>query len=363
MAKRITFFIARFSRSGVPLAQIRLAKAMRRRGHEVVFVIGYVPDGLGLPIIEGVDVINLGLPRTYKMLVPVYQHIKRRDPEVIFTAEDHLNAIVTTAALLAGSRAKISASSRVTPYDTYSDKLLSKRWVLKQLSKVLRRRIDAHVCVSEDMVKQYEKTFGVDGFQCVYNVVCDCETSARIREPVLDPWITESPVPLVVTAGRLAPEKGFPDLLRAIRILVARTPVRLAILGEGPMRPELEAMIVEQGLTDHVRLLGFQENPLKFFSKARVFVLSSYVEGLPNVLVEAMACGCTPVSTDCPTGPREVLQGGKYGFLVPMRAPHAMAEAIREALNTPTSVPALNEAIAPFTEERVLMRHHELVGV
>jgi len=161
----------------------------------------------------------------------------------------------------------------------------------------------------------------------------------------------------------LAPWKGFADLIRAMRELSRKRRARLVILGDGPLRAELEALIVELGLTDVVSLQGYVENPLKFFSRADVFVLSSHVEGLPNVLVEAMMCGCTPVSTDCPTGPREVLQDGKYGYLVPMRDPAAMASAIEQALDNPISKNLLDEAIRPFEEGAVIERHFEVLGL
>ena len=112
-----------------------------------------------------------------------------------------------------------------------------------------------------------------------------------------------------------------------------------------------------------MRLLGFQSNPLKYFNKADVFVLSSYFEGLPNVLVEAMASGCTVVSTDCPTGPREVLQDGKFGELVPMHDPEAMAEAINRALNNPVPDDMIRQAITPFTEDYIIQQHLKSLGL
>ena len=135
------------------------------------------------------------------------------------------------------------------------------------------------------------------------------------------------------------------------------------ILGDGPLRTELEALIVELDLSKVVSLLGYVENPLKYFARADVFVLSSHVEGLPNVLVEAMMCGCTPVSTDCPTGPREVLQNGKYGYLVPMRDPVAMAAGIVQALDHPIPRDILAEAVRPFEESAVLGRHFDILGI
>jgi glycosyltransferase involved in cell wall biosynthesis len=137
----------------------------------------------------------------------------------------------------------------------------------------------------------------------------------------------------------------------------------LIILGDGPLRTELQNLIESFGLVDTIELLGYVENPLKYFARADVFILSSLVEGMPNVLVEAMMCGCTPVSTDCPTGPRELLQDGKYGYLVPMRDPTAMAAAIESALDHPIPKALLDEAVDPFEENRVIDRHFEVLGL
>jgi glycosyltransferase involved in cell wall biosynthesis len=168
---------------------------------------------------------------------------------------------------------------------------------------------------------------------------------------------------VVVAAGRLAPWKGFADLIRAMQILSRKRDAKLIILGDGPDRSELQALVVELGLSDIVCLLGYVSNPLKYFAHANVFALSSHVEGLPNVLVEAMMCGCTPVATDCPTGPREVLQDGKFGYLVPVQDPKAMAEAIERALDHPVPRSTLLQGIAPFRAAAVLRRHFELLGL
>jgi glycosyltransferase involved in cell wall biosynthesis len=185
----------------------------------------------------------------------------------------------------------------------------------------------------------------------------------KLDEPLEHEWFLRKDCPVLVAAGRLAPWKGFVDLIRAVKILSGRRRVRLLILGDGPQRSELEALIVDLGLLDAVRLQGYVANPLKFFARADVFVLSSHVEGLPNVLVEAMMCGCTPVSTDCLTGPREVLQDGKCGYLVSVRDPVAMAAGIEIALANPIPKSLLLEAVKPFTEQAVIDRHFDILGL
>lgn len=361
MIPRVLFFIARYSHSGVPLAQLRLAKAFQQRGCEVKFVIGFVPDHLTRPPDQGFEIIDLGQPRTFLLFWPVVRLIRQLEPDVIFAAEDHLNAIVTMAVLLARSRAKLSVSSRVTPYDTYSGRPLSKGWVLKFLNPRLWHRADALTCVSKDMVRQYSEIFGATKHQAAYNVIVNSDLHLKKEEHVDHPWLSDSGIPVVVSAGRLAPEKGYPDLIAAMKLVNQQLPARLLVLGEGPMRDTLQSLIAEAGMGDRVQLVGFQSNPYKFFAKCRVFALSSYVEGLPNVLVEAMACGCAVVSTDCPTGPREVLQDGKYGRLVPVHSPQALADAIVQTLGAPPDADALAQAVLPFMEARVVDAHRHML--
>lgn len=358
----MAFFTARYSRSGVPLAQIRLAKSFVRRGYEVDFILGYVPNDLQLPPLKGMNTIVLNRSRVVTMFASIVKYLLTNKPNIIFSAEDHLNVIVLFSAIVTRSQAKISVSSRVTPFDTYSKKLFSKKWFLKYLMTLVQNRADALVCVSKDMVKQYETIFGDTRHQCIYNVVNDEDTETKMTESVAEEWFRDKSIPIIVSAGRLAPEKGLPDLIMAVKELIQTIRVRLLILGEGELRDEFENLIEREKLTNVVKFVGFQDNPLKYYRNADVFVLSSYVEGLPNVLVEAMMCGCTPVSTDCPTGPSEVLQNGKYGYLVPMHNPIAMAAGIKQALENPILPQCLEEGIKEFTEEYVINRYKKILG-
>lgn len=360
---KICVVIPRFTIAGVPLAQLRFACALANGGHDVDLMIGHIEPGYAPPEAPGVSVQVVKKRHVRGMFEPLWRYLRTVKPDVVFSAEDHLNSVVLLAAITSRSKAKISGSSRVTPFDTYSSVPFSKRWVLKQLMRAVMWRADALTCVSKDMVEQYRSVFDSPPHVCVYNIVNDHRSRLKIEEPVEHDWLIRKDCPVLVAAGRLAPWKGFSDLIRAVKVLSVKRRVKLLILGDGPLRSELVALIVELGLEDVVDLLGYVANPLKFFARADAFVLSSHVEGLPNVLVEAMMCGCTPVSTDCPTGPREVLEDGKYGYLVPMRDPVAMAAGIEKALDNPIPRDLLTEAVKPFEEGTVIKRHFEILGL
>lgn len=362
--QRISVLVARFTISGVPLAQLRFARALAEAGHDVDLVIGFVPDGLDVPAVEGVRIIVLDTPKVRQIVAPLRRYLRDARPDMVFAAEDHLTALVLFTAIIARSKAKISGSSRVTPFDTYSNKRFTKRWFLKQIMRALAWRADALTCVSEDMVLQYRQVFKDPPHVAVYNIVDDPTSRERMTEPVEDAWFADRDRPIITAAGSLAPWKGFAELIEAAGMLRDRgRDVRLFIMGEGTERANLEALIDRLDLRDRVRLPGHTPNPLKYFARADVFALSSHVEGMPNVLVEALMAGCTVVSADCPTGPRELLRDGRYGYLVAPSDPVAMADGIEQALDRPIPAASTIEAILPFRQESVLQRHFSLLGL
>lgn len=359
---KITVLTPVFTIAGVPLAQVRFARALAARGHDVTLMIGRIDPAFRFPELGDVKVVDLRRKQVRGMFPDLLRHLRRDRPDVIFSAEDHLTCLLLIAAIVTRSQAKISGSSRVTPFDTYSNRVLSKRWWLKQLMRLVGPRADALTCVSQDMVEQYRQVFDAPPHVCVYNIVDDAQSRERMTMPVDHPW-SDGSTPLLVAAGRLAPWKGFANLIEAMTLGPAAKGARLLILGDGPLRTDLQAQIDRSGLQAAVQLVGYVDNPLPYFSRADVFVLSSLVEGMPNVLVEAMMCGCTPVATDCPTGPRELLQGGRIGRLVRPGDTPALAAAILEALENPADPVLLRDAVQPFNEVAVIDRHFALLGI
>ena len=219
------------------------------------------------------------------------------------------------------------------------------------------------VAVSEGIADDLAATIGVtpERISTVYNPVVTADLRMKMTEPPAHPWLLDGEAPVILAAGRLAPQKDFPTLVKAFARVVRHRPCRLVILGEGKRRDELEALIRELGLDDRVSLPGWTDNPFAFMSRASLFVLSSRHEGLPGVLVQALACGCPCVSTDCPAGPAEILENGRFGPLVPVGDEAALADAMERTLEQPPDIRTLQERADRFSEEKSVTAYEELI--
>ena len=205
-------------------------------------------------------------------------------------------------------------------------------------------RADTLVAVSDGAAKDLGETLGLcrGHVKTIYNPVVFPGLIQMSYEEVPDLQDIQSPI--ILAAGRLAREKDYPTLLKAFSRVLSHGPAKLIILGTGELEAELKAQAVQLGIADHLIMPGFVDNPYAWMRRANVFVLSSAWEGFGNVLVEAMACGTPVVSTDCPSGPAEILEGGKWGRLVPVGDHEALSEAILDELRNPSSSLAVERA-------------------
>jgi glycosyltransferase involved in cell wall biosynthesis len=194
----------------------------------------------------------------------------------------------------------------------------------------------------------------------IYNPT-DPEIEAKAQEPIEHPWFNNSKIPVILCVSRLDPQKDLPTLIRAFSIVRKERPAKLAILGEGSERAKLEALVKELGLEGDVRMPGFVDNPFKFMKRATVFALSSRFEGFGMVIAEALAVGTPVVSTDCPSGPAEILGGGKWGKLVPVGDHEKLAEAILETIENPPDREKLEERGRDFSLDRIGQQYLQLI--
>lgn len=260
-------------------------------------------------------------------LVPL---ILQERPDVVMPVMDVMGVlgVGSVLALPPSKRPKVvpvvQAPPSIAQLDTWIGRKLALpgiRWLYKKADRVIALSRG----VEQDLLSIDP---GMNNIRVINNACID-----ERLEAALEGAVERASPPVVLAAGRLAEQKGYPFLLDAFPAVHARTGAQLWILGEGPDRPKLEAQIAELGLQSVVKLLGFQSDPFQFMRRATVFCLSSIFEGFGNVIVEAMACGAPVVSTDCPYGPNEIITSGEDGLLVPVRDPKALSEALIRVLS------------------------------
>jgi len=237
--------------------------------------------------------------------------------------------------------------------------------MVPSLVRLSYSRANVVVSVSQGVSRDLIGCIGLQGneVRTIYNAIINAELYKLGQEEISHPWFEAQQPPVLLAVGRLSFQKDYTTLIRAFYKVRQQRSVRLLILGEGEERSRLEELVRELGLNEDVKLPGFVHNPYAFMKRASCLVLPSLFEGFGNVLVEALAMGCPVVSTDCPSGPAEILQGGKWGLLVPIGDHEAMAGAILAELeiNRKHSSPILNAYLRRFGLEEVVSQYLEIM--
>jgi glycosyltransferase involved in cell wall biosynthesis len=214
---------------------------------------------------------------------------------------------------------------------------------------------DAIVAISQGVAEDLSSLTGLplERIQVIYNPVVTPKLLEKATEKIAHPWFAPGEPPIILGVGRLTKQKDFPTLIRAFALVRQRYPARLMILGKGEERLSLETLVQRLGLEEEVFFCGFVQNPYSYMAQASVFVLSSAWEGFGNVLVEAMAVGTPVVSTDCKSGPAEILAKGKYGELVAVGDEKGLARAIARTLKQPQNSERLKARSSKFSVEAI----------
>ncbi len=290
-------------------------------------------------------------------------YLRRERPDALLSGGKHVNLIAVWARQLAGVDTRIvisehthlSASLRARPSRSPS--------AFPALARATYRHADAVVGVSEGVADDLEQAFAVprERLHAIPNPVVTPALLRAARQRSAHPWYGGGQPPVILSVAALRPQKDHATLLRAFQLVRCVRPARLVLIGEGAQRRSILARIERMGLRDDVQLTGFVENPLRHMSQASVLALSSIYEGLGNVLIEALLCGCPVVSTDCPSGPSEILERGRLGRLVPVGDPEAMAWALLEVLEKPPSGERGRRRALDYDAGRIALRYKELL--
>lgn len=362
---RIALFFYSLDFGGIERVIVNLAKGFSELGYPVDIVLARKRGEYLLQLPRGINVVDLKAKRLAGCLLPLIKYLRKHRPAVLLSAWHQINLIALWAVKLAGVQTRVV----VTAHGNlgYWLKQLT-NWKDKILPGLIRRFYPyayAIVAVSEGVAHDLAGIMGVppENIQVIYNPVVDEELTRKLTGEITHPWFSESNVPVIISVGRLVPEKDYQTLIRSAAEVRKKRPVRLMILGEGEVRQELEELIKSLGLQQAILLPGFVDNPYPYIRRAAVFVLSSKTEGLPTALIEALACGTPVVATDCPSGPREVLVGGKYGILVAVGNVQAMAEAIVEALESPPNREALLLRAGDYGVAPITQRYLQVMGL
>lgn len=358
----VSCFVAELMPGGAQRAAIKLAAGFAKRGLRVDLVLASKNGQLVDDVEATVRVIDLGAGRVIKAIPALSTYLKREQPRTLISFLTHANV----AAIAARAMARVETSVMVVEQNTVTRVRndLKRDALLPEL--VRRSYPHAHhvVAVSQGVANDLIGNLGIPALRVsvIPNPVVDSELLKSAMDSPNHRWFDDGSVPVFVAAGRLSKQKDFPTLLRAFDKLRQTARARLIIMGEGEERPGLETMIARLGLTDQVALPGYLSNPYAVMSRGSAFVLSSRWEGLPTVLIEAMACGCPVVATDCPSGPREILEDGRYGKLVPTGDADELCRAMQEVLQQRPAASVLKQRARQYSVDHAVEDYLRVLG-
>jgi glycosyltransferase involved in cell wall biosynthesis len=363
-SNHIAIFVKYLSVGGVQKIMVRLANEFADRGYKVDLVLAKGEGPLANDVNPDVRVVALESHRMWWALPNLMRYLRTETPDTLLAAGWQVNVIAAWAKLLSltGFRLVLSVRTSITRQSRNSNVWFAplNPWAVKVFYPVA----DAIHTLSEGVLADLSEVSNAAAQKgtVVYNPVFSQALLAKAREDVSNPWFSQkNDGPILLGVGRLGPQKNFALLIRAFARLEPRRNARLVMLGDGEERGELERITRELNVQERVDFMGFVDNPYKYMANASLLVMSSTFEGFGNVLVEALACGCPVVSTDCPSGPREILEDGKWGHLVPVGDEEALAKAMRTSLNEEHDPERLRQRAMHFSVDEAVDEYLDLL--
>ncbi|MBE3581288.1 MAG: glycosyltransferase [Thermoanaerobacteraceae bacterium] len=362
--KKIGLFLPSLRGGGAERVMVNLARGFAEQGLKVDLVLAKAEGPYLSQLPPDVRVVDLRASRVLASLPGLVCYLKRERPAVLLSAMDHANIVAIWARKIAGVSCRLVVSVHTTLSRATDNASNIRSQFMPRLIRWFYPWTEAVIAVSQGVADDLVKTTGLprELIKVIYNPIITPELIEKAKQRIDHPWFKPGQPPVILSAGRLTKAKDFPTLIHAFAHVRAERPARLMILGEGEERPGLEALVRELGLEDDVSMPGFVDNPYAYMARAAIFVLSSAWEGFGNVLVEAMAVGTPVVSTDCPSGPAEILEGGKWGKLVPVGDVEKLAEAIIENLKRDMSID-IKQRAEDFRLDVILKSYADILNI
>jgi glycosyltransferase involved in cell wall biosynthesis len=358
--RSLTFYIPNLVVGGAEQVTVNIVNGLARRGYDVELVLSHPVGELRSAVTAEVAVTELAQSRI--PIVGIGAHLPRlvsylddAEPTALFAQKTDASVVCLAADRLADAETTVVPTEHLAFATTPAPSVKSR--VVRRLAGQLYPSADRIVAVSQGVADSLVDQLDVqrERVSVLYNPVELDTIRERARDPVEHAWVEDDDVDVVLFVGRHHPQKDLGTWLRAFaRVHETAPDTRAVIAGTGERTEHLQALADRLGMTDVVSFPGYIDNPYRYMDRAGVFLLSSRFEGLPTVLVEAMACGCPVVATDCPSGPREILADGEYGQLVPVGDVTELASAVEEALEDPVDADLLCARADDFAPEVVL---------
>ena len=363
-SQKVAFFLSSLDGGGAERVMLNLAEGFVLAGHPVDLVLGKLQGPYINQIPKGVKVVNLDKSRLMTTVLQLSRYLKAADPSLLISALEDTNIVAILARKLAFS----SAPLIVTVHNYLSHEAANAKQLKRRLVPYLLRYFylaaSAVVGVSTGVVSDL-LSFGVppQRVTAIYNPIVSDTLFAKAQERPQHPWFEVSDTPIILGVGRLTRQKDFSTLIYAFHQVHQSCPARLLILGEGEDRADLESLVRRLGLSTVVSMPGFMPNPYSFMANADLLVMSSAWEGFGNVIVESLALGTPVVSTDCESGPAEILDYGRYGRLVQVGDVDGMARAILATLRTTVDRASLKSRAMDFSLPVAVSKYKASVGM
>jgi len=361
--RHIALYLPSLRGGGAERVMVMLANGFAAQGHRVDLVLARADGPYLAEVAAGVRVVDLARNRVLASLLPLMRYLQRERPDAMLSALNHANIIAILARNLARMPLRLVVSEHSAPSGSLTGSRQAK--IMRRLTQLFYPQADAIIGVSQGIVSEMYDMLHLpkEKLHCIYNPV-DIDRIQRLMvAPINHPWLAAArgtrDHPVILAAGRLTAAKDYPMLLRAMAQLREQRPARLIILGQGEEESALKNLAQDLQLSEHVFFAGFQDNPFAWMHAADVYVMSSAWEGLPGALIEALACGARVVSTDCRTGPAEILEGGKWGKLVPVGNAELLALALQKTLNDP-SPPEAQSRLKDFHPDQIIPSYEKV---